>query len=80
MKIFVRKAVLNEANTAKKLINVKLDQTENLLPIHICNLPTATKYALKNSALTERDRQKFQKDIYPPIWWLKSLSLLFIAD
>lgn len=63
MKIFVKKAVLDEANTAKKLIIVKLDQTENLLPIHILNLPIATKYALKKSAATEGNNQKFQKDI-----------------
>ena len=43
MKIFVGKAVLDEANTEKKLTNIKLDQIENLLPIHIFNLPTATK-------------------------------------
>lgn len=63
MKIFVRKSVLDEANTAKKLINVKLEQTENLLPITILNLPTATKNALKKSGATEGNKQKFQKGI-----------------
>ena len=54
---------MKEANTEKKLTNIKLDQIENLLPIHIFNLPTATKNPLKKSVATEGDRQKFQKDI-----------------
>ena len=46
MKIFIRKAIIDEADSAYSLIKIDLQKRENHLPPESVKLPTATKTLL----------------------------------
>ena len=62
MNIFIRKAVIDEADTAYSLIKVDLNERENYLPKESVKLPTATKALLLSLNASVTKKLKFKED------------------
>ena len=60
MKIFIRKTVIDEADTAYSLIKIDLQKRENYLPHELVKLPTASKSSLSSLQASNTKKLKFK--------------------
>jgi hypothetical protein len=60
MKIFIRKAIIDEADSAYSLIKIDLQKRENHLPPELVKLPTATKTLLLSLQASLTKKLKFK--------------------